>query len=76
MRKAATRSTADGKAAHSLRALLDYLSSLTLNRVALAGNLDHVFAVAADNSAPARKRAVELLGFDPAGMLPADIQVD
>ena len=73
--KAATRTTADGTPVHSLRTLLDHLASLTLNRVALAGNPDHLFNVTADPT-PTQQRAFELLGVDPAGMFPVDVQGD
>jgi hypothetical protein len=73
--KAATKTTPDGTAVHSLRTLLDHLASLTLNRIALAGNPDHVFTVAADPT-PTQQRAFDLLGVEPAGMLPVRVQGD
>ena len=73
--KAATRTTADGRPVHSLRTLLDHLASLTLNRIALAGNPDHAVTVAADPT-PTQHQAFELLGIDPARMFPVSVQAD
>ena len=76
----ATRTTADGRQAHSLRTLLDHRAARTLNRIinriALAGYPDPPVTAAAADPTPTRQRAVELPGIDPARMFPVNIRAD
>ena len=71
--KAATRITPDGLPVNSMRTLLDHLGSLTLNRIALAGNPDHTFNVTTEPT-PVQQRAFQLLELDPKRMFPVDVQ--